>query len=316
MTPCTNSHTSNSDNSANNDDIIVFGKPLYGSNLQCSLTDRNLIQASIYGLPCLAMVDMGATFSLIGEQFLDTLPLPHINDGQASTTVIRDCQGNQLPLVGYITVVLNIDGVDFPVRCHVVSSLHGADLILGLDFIVKYKVSLHYDACELTLDDPKASVALLTKAEVDFCYDVLLSHDIALEPNSLTMVECHVSRENFNQIWERKAQGVLPHNPHHDTVDSLAINIEQYPSMHVTDKVVVQPGIASLQSPGTCMCFLVNPTASTVWLKEFKPVAKALLFDYADVDQVVQTNDERLQSFMHSTSNLDLTPPFLYGHWL
>ena len=102
------------------------------ANIKASdLTTEGQIGGTIVQL----LVDTGACVSAIGEQFLKNIYGEFslkISDGCLAS--VQTVSGEEVPLLGKITVPLNLNGSQYPCTFHVMQSL-AYDAILGRDFL-------------------------------------------------------------------------------------------------------------------------------------------------------------------------------------
>ena len=99
------------------------------------------------------LVDTGACVSAINEQFLKkTYGDVSLNMSDGPFSSVQTVSGEEVPLLGKITVPLHLNGRRYPCEFHVMQNL-AYDAILGGDFLQEYRALIDLDNSTITIKD-------------------------------------------------------------------------------------------------------------------------------------------------------------------
>ncbi|MCP3667794.1 MAG: hypothetical protein GY696_35780, partial [Gammaproteobacteria bacterium] len=149
-----------------------------------------VIELSVYGLKCRALVDTGATISILSGSFAGRL---HNLRFQAPSTTARSMTSHSLPLTTSTRLGLRLGTYAVHHRFQVMpGSPH--DLIIGTDLLRHLKcVSFDFVNCHMVLPDNSRirMIPWLGKAE-HLCVPVHLIESATLPPRSENILPCRV----------------------------------------------------------------------------------------------------------------------------
>ena len=106
----------------------------YKSDFDLNRSDLT-IAGEVVGQPVQLLIDTGACISAMDVKFLKTVygqRPPKMTDGSLST--VRTINGDKVPVLGKITVLLHFNGREYPCDFHVMQNL-AFDAILGRNFL-------------------------------------------------------------------------------------------------------------------------------------------------------------------------------------
>ena len=99
------------------------------------------------------LVDTGACVSVINEQFLKkTYGDVSLNMSDGPFSSVKTVSGEEVPLLGKITVPLHLNGRQYPCEFHVMQNL-AYDAILGRDFLQENRALIDLDNSTITIKD-------------------------------------------------------------------------------------------------------------------------------------------------------------------
>ena len=99
------------------------------------------------------LVDTGACVSAIDEQFLKkTYGEISLNMSDGPFSSVKTVSGEEVPLLGKLTVPLHLNGRQYPCEFHVMQNL-AYDAILGLDFLQENRALIDLDNSTITIKD-------------------------------------------------------------------------------------------------------------------------------------------------------------------
>ena len=254
--------------------------------LKYQMEDRNLIEVIIDGYPVKAMIDTGASISLISAKLLTKIKGPNYKMYQngIENLICRDVNEKQLDILGKIDLTVYLADVPLLITPCVTPSVHGVDILLGLDFITANKVDLKYSTHEVEVSGTGQTLLLMNKAEYPLRYEVVLAQKRELPPNSVSIVKAKVRKGVFEQLQKAKQKGQFKVSEQYDFDDKVSVSIDQHPSLTKDYKLVVQPSIAPLYKTEECDVFLINPSIHECVLREDTLIAMLTPFDTSDID--------------------------------
>ena len=117
-------------------------------NPRCLTTNGKIAGKSVH-----LLVDTGACVSAINEQFLKkTYGDVSLNMSDGPFSSVQTVSGEEVPLLGKITVPLHLNGSQYPCEFHVMQNL-AYDAILGRDFLQEYRALIDLDNSTITIKD-------------------------------------------------------------------------------------------------------------------------------------------------------------------
>jgi hypothetical protein len=136
------------------------------------MKEHCLINVSCYGRPAQALIDTGATRSLVSEAFVASMPGFHeIKPSQVKQFVVAN--GASMSCHGIVTLPVYLGHDRVFMKFHVVSDL-AQTMIIGRDYLMRYRVKINYSDEIITLD--------LTEG-------LFSVHDTTIPPKSSTFIQ-------------------------------------------------------------------------------------------------------------------------------
>ena len=224
---------------------------------------ENFVDVHVHNIDSQALVDTGATISCVSEEFVRKLNIDIEDYERATIPAIRGVGGHLLPCLGKISFPILIDDHTFSYSFHVFRGIHNP-IILGIDFLKKYKVSIDLEFNEISIKDgtkqvnvlfadPKSSVSLLrTKSKID------------IPPNSEMVIPV---TSNSKDVYHG-TKLIEPLN-----------NLPSVMFITVARCVVTPEGKKS-------MCRIINPTDSYITVPGKKPIAKMTRVNPKHISQI------------------------------
>jgi hypothetical protein len=121
---------------------------------------KNLIPIYVRNKVTHALVDSGANISAINEKFLYRLGLNSCHYKPSNIAHIVGAGGENHKITGLVQLKLKIGGLYFSHSFYVVPALHNS-VILGIDFLTKYKAIVNLDTQTLSLLDDTVTINLI-----------------------------------------------------------------------------------------------------------------------------------------------------------
>jgi len=89
-----------------------------------------------------ALIDTGAGIGLIASNVLGTLPLDLVQECKTDDITLKNANGVEMPVLGKYNVTFLFNNLRKITHTFVVTSFLAEDIILGMDFIMKYNMTL------------------------------------------------------------------------------------------------------------------------------------------------------------------------------
>lgn len=163
---------------------------------------KNKIEVLIDGVPTMALVDTGATVSVMSKAFKDSLGTKVMFSWDRSAT-FRGVGGEPLWPLGTCTVDVSLGGKSFKAEFAVLQkSTH--EVILGIDFLQEYGAKLDCATGELCVSSVLYS-ALSEEPSRSSEHALVVSEDMVLPPRSASFVPvmaCGAVEPSFCAIVE------------------------------------------------------------------------------------------------------------------
>ena len=123
-------------------------------NTEAYINPRSLTtNGKIAGKSVHLLVDTGACVSAINEQFLKkTYGDVSLNMSDGPFSSVKTVSGEEVPLLGKITVLLHLNGHQYPCEFHVMQNL-AYDAILGRDFLQENRALIDLDNSTITIKE-------------------------------------------------------------------------------------------------------------------------------------------------------------------
>lgn len=169
-----------------------------------------------------ALLDTGASISVMSSNFLNKTNYRSAKLIKPQHQKIKGVTGNYLKVLGMLDINLEIDGVSFQHKVHVIQDLHHS-FILGLDFLTANHAHIDYESNTLTINNEhvcqiitNSGLARTTKSIVipkrsEITIPVLISRckngdQVLLEPLPSLMKNFHITAAKcLVKVQNRKA---------------------------------------------------------------------------------------------------------------
>lgn len=245
---------------------------------------KNTVLVQIARFKILALIDTGAYYSIVSEQFFKRLALPlrRLETNEYQKLCLAD--GKPVDLLGKVEITIKINGLSIPFECRVLPNL-AYDLILGLDFLES------------------------TKAQIDFKERILTLYD------NMTAASFTTFRKEPNILFPKRPT-VLP--PHSEILVPMSVPKHITPQLCLIEPLKSQSRQQFLLArslvytfPSATMCRVLNPTGRVIWLSprrplaSIEPVSQNDIFDEPSSFPVHATTD----TLMSLNMNHPNTPP-------
>lgn len=104
---------------------------------------KNTVPIQICGRNTSALVDSGASVSVLNRDFLGKTSYANGEFSPPEFISVKGASGRLLPVIGKLKTDIFINGQSYPFMVHVVDGLHHA-FILGVDFLCAYDTVLRF----------------------------------------------------------------------------------------------------------------------------------------------------------------------------
>lgn len=131
--------------------------------LTLALQSRNTIEVNIGLRNTKSLVDTGSQITLISHFFLKSTEFKDHKLSKPDYDVIKGVSNNTLPILGKILLPFEINHKIFWNPVHVVKGLNQT-VIIGVDFMERHNVSLHYKSKTIQIADSNNSIPIEIKS--------------------------------------------------------------------------------------------------------------------------------------------------------
>src|SRR6218665_1308714 len=217
---------------------------IYCSSNQINLT-RNTIPVQIVNHSFQALLDSGASSSVISANVVKKLKLPHRNLDPDEILNVVVADGRSIPVLGKTEVGVKVNGLAMPCEFLILPPT-AYNLILGLDFLEANKVHVDFANRIVTFFNDLTALNLSAPRPDKMSNSVCTLHTTILPPFSETVVPI-----------------LLP--PRYSSEDSIC---EPLPMNKGQKFICARSAIDTSQFIAACK--LLNPTNQVIWLPRHK----------------------------------------------
>ena len=154
------------------------------------LQQNNIVDIKISNRHARALVDTGASLSVICQRYLRKLPHIPIDPNPKALKFAFTASGEKIHFVGTAQIPVNVNGLILPSTFYVAPTLSSAfDTILGLDFLTKFKCRIDIPLGVVTFADETTVLHLRGQHRRTHNDGVaVISHAVTLPPSSESVI--------------------------------------------------------------------------------------------------------------------------------
>ena len=221
--------------------------------------EENFIRVFIKTTRSKALIDTGASLSCISQSFLyQAFPGESISYKPSKYKVVAGVGGEILKVLGVVEIPLEIQGKIFNSELHVFQKLH-KNLILGKDFLSKFKANIDFHRKTVQLDDNTQFSCFGKQLPSGI---VRNSHDILIPAQSGMYIPVSVSNYQIPYIALLESKHSV--QPEGYLVAKCAVKVEK----------------------GQTMCQILNPTAKSIRISKGKVLASSYPLKDSEIVEV------------------------------
>ena len=172
------------------------------------------INTKVNGKEIKALLDSGATMSLIKRNFVKNMKFKNVGN---KSKYVSSLGNSKIEIEGIIDLPIQIYGVDMIVECFIVADEDiGNDMILGIDFLKKNKFSINMKQRRISLtsnDKSKLTIHLNESNEITKVWKenipVYAMKNVKLKPNEMSKIPVTFDCYNVNFVNVSNSSDVL-----------------------------------------------------------------------------------------------------------